>query len=436
MASITPFLTAGRGYVRLELDFTTPASNSLEAKVWRLVNGNTPVLIRDGAPALMSHSKAVIYDTEMPFDVPLSYRAFMPLNLDGGFESNIDGWDLTHNTENASGGAWATVTRSTDYYVPGTGSASIKAVPVGTITGAVLVSEEVAVTAGTSLTAIGNMMVNKAYSPGIGLHIRWYTAAHAFISTSGSADDLWPSPGEWGSYSITATAPATTAFARIGMVVAGTPDSTMAFYADEMYASLATSTVESSQVTFESGDNTGWWTDPLHPATMIKLQIDLRAAACSSSGVAFLGTGDRSRPADSSILEIPDAERGAAIFATRKAIRSSVTVAALSALDQDRIAALHATGAPVLLQLPARYLEAPRYGLYGDTSDGRIAGDMRIPIRAFQASYADAGPPVGPAEGVLGARYVDLDLFGTFAAATAASRTWIDALQGELSTLT
>jgi hypothetical protein len=48
----------------------------------------------------------------------------------------------------------------------------------------------------------------------------------------------------------------------------------------------------------------------------------------------------------------------------------------------------------------------------------------------------DVGPPVGPAEGVLGARYQDLDTFTTFAQATAASRTWIDALQGELSTLT
>lgn len=435
MASITPFLIAGRGYVRLELDFTTPASNSLEAKVWRLVNG-TLTLIRDGAPALMSHSKAVIYDTEMPLDTPLTYRAFMPLNLDGGFESNIDGWDLTHNTENASGGGWSTATRSTDYYVPGTGSASIKAVPVGTVTGLILVSEEVAVAAGTSMMATGNIMVNKAYSAGVGIHIRWYTAAHAFISTSGSADDLWPSPGEWGSYSITATAPATTAFARVGIVVAGTPDSTMAFYGDEMYASVAGSTVDSTQVIFESGDNTGWWTDPLHPATMIRLMIDLRAAACASTGMAFLGTGDRQRPADSSVLEIPDAERGAPIYATRKAIRSSVTVAALSAADGDRLAALHASGAPVLLQLPAKYLEASRYGLYADTNDGRIAGDMRVPIRAFQASYVDVGPPVGPAEGVLGARYVDLDLFGTFAAATAASKTWIDALQGELSTLT
>jgi hypothetical protein len=435
VASITPFLTAGRGYVRLELDFTTPASNSLEAKVWRLINGvATP--IRDGAPALLSHSKAVLYDTEMPLDTPLNYRAFMPLNLDGGFEANVDGWDLTHNTENASGGGWSTVTRSTDYYVPGTGVASIKAMPVGTVTGLILVSEEVAVAAGTSLTAVGNMMVNKAYSAGIGLHIRWYTAAHGFVSTSGSADDLWPSPGEWGTYSITATAPATTAFARIGMVVAGTPDATMAFYADEMYASVAGSTVESTQVTFESGDTTGWWTDPLHPATMIRLWTDLRASSCGGSGVVFLNTGDRQRPADSSVLEVPDAERGAPIFATRKAVRSAVTVGALSVADADRISALHATGAPVLLQLPARYLETPRYGLYGDTADGRIATDMRVPIRALQASYVEVGPPIGPAEGVLGARYVDLDLFGTFAAATAASKTWIDALQGELSTLT
>lgn len=435
MATITPFLTPGRGYIRLELDFTTPASNSLEAKVWRLVNGAlTP--LRDGFPCALSHSKAVIYDTEMPLDTPLSYRAFMPLNRDGGFEYNVDGWDLAHNTENAAGAQWSTITRSTDYYVPGTGAASLKAVPAGGVTTLILVSEEFAVTAGTTVNVTGNAMVSKAYASGIGLHIRWYTAAHAFNGTSGSADDLWPSPGEWGSYAVSGTAPASTAFARVGLVIAGIPDATMAFYLDEIYASTSASTVDSSQVTFESGDNTGWWTDPLHPATMVKLQLDLRAAACGSSGVAFLGTGDRSRPADASVLEVPDAERGTSIFATRKAIRSSASVAALSAADQDRVTALHASGAPLLLQLPARYLEPPRYGLYEDTNDGRIASDMRVPIRVYQASYVDVGPPVGAAEGVLGTRYADLDVFSTFAAATAATRTWVDALQGELSSAT
>jgi hypothetical protein len=90
----------------------------------------------------------------------------------------------------------------------------------------------------------------------------------------------------------------------------------------------------------------------------------------------------------------------------------------------------------VLLQLPAAYLEADRYGLYAELNAGRVTADMRVPIQVHQSSYVDVGAPAGPAEGVLGARYQDLDLFATFAAATAASRTWIDALQGELSTLT
>jgi hypothetical protein len=435
VSSLTAFLTPGRGYVRLELDYTTPAGNSLEAKVWRVVNGAlTP--IRDGWPASLSHAKAVIYDTEMPLDTPMTYRAFMPLNLDGGFESNVDGWDLAHNTENAASGGWASITRSTDYYVPGTGVASIKGVPVGGVASMIMVSEEVPIVAGVALTVSGNIMVNLPYSSGVGLVIRWYTAAHAFISATGTADDLWPVPGEWGSYTLSGTAPATTAFARVGLIVGGSPGATMNFFLDEIYASVAASTVDSAQTLFESSDNTGWWTDPLHPATMLKLQIDLRAAACASTGVAFLGTGDRSRPADSSVLEIPDAERGSSIYARRKAVRSSVSVVALSAADQDRMTALHASGAPVLLQLPARYLEAPVYGLYADTNDGRIASDMRLPYRVLTATYVDVGPPVGPADGVLGTRYQDLDSFSTFAAATAAARTWIDALQGELSTAT
>jgi hypothetical protein len=434
LSSLTAFQTPGRGYVRLELDFTTPAANSIDAKVWRNVGGVlTP--LRDGWPALLSNDKAVIYDTEMPMDTPVSYRAFSPLNLDGGFESSVDGWDLTHNTENASGGQWSSITHSTDFFVPATGVASLKGVPSGTVTTLILVSEEFPVVAGNVVTATGNIMVNKNYSGGIGIHIRWYTAAHAFNGTSGAGDDLWPSPGEWGSYSQTGTAPASTAFARIGLIINGTPDPTMAFYADEMYASVATSTVDSAVLTFLSG-GLGWWKDPLHPATMVQLQIDLRASSCGASGVVYLGHGDRARTADASILEIPDAERGASIFARRKSIRSAVSTVALSQADADDLVALHASGAPLLLQLPAKYLEADTYGLHSETGDGRLYGDRTVAIRVFQSSYQDVGPPVGPAEGVLGARYQDLNLFTTFAQATAASRTWIDALQGELSTLT
>jgi len=433
VSSVNTFQTPGRGYIRLELDFTTPAGNALDAKVWRNVGGVlTP--IRDGWPALLSNDKAVIYDTEFPLDTEFSYRAFSALNVDGGFEASVDAWDLVHNSENASGGMWSSITRSTDFFAPGTGVASLKAVPVGNVATLILVSEEFPVVAGNVVTATANVMVNKFFSGGIGMHVRWYTAAHAFISTSGTADDLWPSPGEWAVETQVGTAPATTAFARVGLVINGTPDSTMAFYLDEMYASRPSSTADSSATTYLSG-GTGWWKDPLHPATMIPLQID-RRALCSGQGVVWLGNGDRQRSADASVLEIPDAERGSAIFARRKAIRSAVSVVALSQADTLSVVALHASGAPLLLQVPAKYLEPDTYGLHGDTGSGRIAGDAKVPIRVHQSSYQDVGPPVGPAEGVLGARYQDLDLFTTFAQATAATKTWIDALQGELSTLT
>jgi hypothetical protein len=434
LSSLSAFQTPGRGYIRLELDFTAPAGNALDAKVWRNVGGVlTP--IRDGWPCRLSHDKAVIYDTEFPMDQPFSYRAFSALNIDGGFEASIDNWDLTHNTENAIGSWWSTVTRSTDFYVPGTGAASIKAVPIGTAVGPILVSEEFPVAVGNVVTASGNIMVNNFYSGGVGIHIRWYTSGHALVSTSGNPDDLWPSPGEWGSYSVTATAPATTAFARIGITIGGTPDSTLAFYGDEMYASVATSTVDSAALTFLSG-GIGWWKDPLHPATMVPLLIDRQAALCSASGLVYIGHGDRQRTADASVLEIPDAERGAAVFARRKSTRSSVSTLALSDADNARLVALHASGGPLLLQLPANYLEPDTYGLHGDTGDGRVANDRRVPLRVYSSTYQDVGAPVGPAEGVLGARYQDLNLFTTFAQATAASKTWVDALQGELSTLT
>jgi hypothetical protein len=42
-------------------------------------------------------------------------------------------------------------------------------------------------------------------------------------------------------------------------------------------------------------------------------------------------------------------------------------------------------------------------------------------------------PPVGTPEGTLRTRYVDLTKYATFAAATSAGATWLDAVRGNLA---
>jgi hypothetical protein len=430
MGSITPTVVPAIGAVRLDIDWSD-FPNAPAAWVYRVVNG-VATLIRDGGLALLSHSKAVVYDYEAPLDTTVSYRTMVALNRNGSFESNVEEWISGAGNVVSNG----TVSQSTDYYAPGTGNASLKLTPVGgTGPQYVAASEEFPATVGTTYTATARLMVPAAWSGGIGVAINWYTSGSVFISTTGTAADLWPGAGTWGSYSVSGAAPATTAKARVVVLFAGSPPSTGVLYADEVYATTALSTVDSAAVVLQSSGQ-GWWKDVLHPWASVPLSIDLsEVRQCSSpSTCVWLGEGDRSRPADATLQEIPDRTTGIGIFATRKSSRGADRIATATLADRDRIEAVHASGAPLLLQVPAKYGVAQRYGLYDDLDFGRLGADMTLTWRVFSTNFTRVQAPYGPAEGVLGARYADETKYGTYAQASAASATWQQLLQGSLKT--
>ena len=437
MGSITATQTAGRGYVRLDIDWTSHP-NAQTCKVWRVVNGVlTP--LRDGYPCELSGSKAVIYDTEMPMDTLYSYRTAIAVNFNGSFESIIGVPDWQIQSTNI----FDAPQRTTDFYVPGTGNASLGGMPNPSLAGDVqLLSEKFPATAGVTYRVNGWGMINRTWNDGVGLVIAFYNGSNVFISQVLDVTDLWPNPGEWRNYEITATAPALTATAQIGFVVhqiATPPGVTgMTMYTDEIYATVDNvTTVDSATLTFASAGG-GWWTDPLHPATMVRLICDLqeRSICRAEDLIMFMGLGDKTRPADASLLEVPDAERGVGIFAARKAVRDAIQVLTMNPTAADRVRALHASGAPVLLQLPAKYSEIPRYRLYADKASGRIATDQTVGVRIHGLQGTDSGAPVGRAEGVLGSRYLDETKYVTYSAAGAASATWTDWAQGKLSSAT
>lgn len=425
MGSITPFATPSRGHVRLEIDWTSQAQSTM-AFVYRVVNGAlTP--LRDANPVLLSHGKAVVYDTEAPLDTPLHYRTVCPLDANGTFEFNVEQWINSVTTGTAS--------QSLDYYAPGTSSnASLKLLPNQVASSSYAASESIPATVGTSYTLTADMMVGAPWSGGIGLLLFWYTSLDVFISSSGSLDDQWPVPGQWSSYSVTATAPATTAKVRALVAgIFGNASPSVPVYVDNAYLTTATSTVDSVDLVLNS-EGMGWWKDPLHPAANVRLAVDLtNPCQPAPGGVAYLGTGDRNRTADAAVLPVPDTAKGIGIWAKRKSWSSSMRVATRSYADADRVDALHDSGAPLMLQLPAQYGEPDQYQQHGDVASGRLAADQRKQWKVTASNYNVVSTPVGPAEGVLGTRYVDLTKYSTYAAANAAGVTWFDALQGELA---
>jgi hypothetical protein len=424
MGTVTPTVVPGEGYVRVEVNWADFTHNR-RAWIYRTVGG-VDTKLRDGDYTWLSNGIAVAYDHEAPLDTPLTYKSAIPLNYNGDFEAGVLEWLDTTNS-----GTIGTVTQSYDYWVAGTGAASLKLVPDGVNTAAKAVSEFMPATVGTSYTLNARMMLSAAWSGGIRVQIQWYNGT-SLVSTSQGVDDFTPFPGEWGTYTVTATAPATTTQMRVAVVATGTPPTSLALYADEVYATTAAATVTSATVVVPS-DSSGWWTDPLHPATKVRLLIDLKQLlACGApAGVAYLGVGpDRNRPADGAVMEVEGAPYPVATWGVRKAPKSTMRVATPTLADLAAVNALHASGAPLLLSMNAAYGEAQQYQLFGDLSEGRVNGDQREAWRIVYGDFSETLAPVGPPEGTLRTRYVDITKYATFAAATSAGATWLDVLRG------
>lgn len=426
MGTIASTAQQEKGRVRLDIDWTSHPSP--RCAVFRVTNGgNTSVLVREGNPCVLSNSKATIYDVEGPLDTATYYRTTVQLNDNADMEASVEEW-----TGNLVGG---TAAQSTDYFFAG--SASLQFVPDGVTASPQVNSEMFAVTVGVNYTASGWLLAAQTWAGGVGIVIKWYTAGLAFLSTSGTAANLWPTVGQWEQYTLTAAAPATAAFARIGLLFAGTPSPDNVFYLDEAYATTPLGTIDTSAtpVTLSSSQG-GWWKNPLQPATMLRIQEALAFMCSGATGLALVAVTRPTRPADAVILDVPNQSVGVGSFATRKAASRTAQMMSGSFADADAVRDLHATGAPLLIQLPAKYGVPEHYALCGDLPALALGPDMTRQFQVFQVDMKHTQNPPGPSEGVLGVRYIDLRVKGaklTYAAATSAGYTWLDALKGNIS---
>lgn len=284
----------------------------------------------------------------------------------------------------------------------------------------------------TPYTLSGYLLLPGYWSGGVGVQLQWYSGT-TLLGTSGALSDTSPFPGVWNPYSLSAVSVAGSDGVRAVWGIQGTPATTNVILADELYLTLPSTTVTSGPVVVPSG-GAGWWTDPLHPATKVRLQVDLYILPQGSAGVAYLGVGEETFPADSVALEVNDAVLPIGTFQRRKGGRQAMQVGTATLTDLAQVKALHASGAPLFLQVNQRYGEADSYQLHGDLQVGRVNGDQRAEIRLVGSQFVKVAAPVGPAEGTYRTRYVDLNRYTTFAAATTAGVTWLDALRGNLAT--
>lgn len=407
MGTVTPVVVPGEGYVRVEVDWT---SHPHTHKCWayRIVGG-VRTMLRDGNAIPLSGGIAVLFDHEMPYDVPIAYRSVIALNANGDFEDGVSEWLDTTNS-----GTIGAVTQSKAYYVPGEGVASAQLVPSGLTATVQAVSEFIPATAGVSYTVTGRVMLSDYWTGGVGVRLAFYNGV-SLLSTVGAYNDVVPAPGEFGTYGFAATAPATTTQMRVMFGAQGTPPSTLRLYGDEVYVTTSGTQVTAADVVVPS-DGAGWWLDPLHPATKIKLRMDLQIAGCvPSSAVGLLSLSAEVFPADEEDLPVNNATLSIGAWQVRKGGQQTLQVVTVTMTDLAQLKALYSSGAPLLLQFPAAYGEAPAYGLHGELEINRLTADLRRPWRVGRSSFVKVIPPVGPPEGTWRTRYMDFTLLSTFA---------------------
>jgi hypothetical protein len=172
--------------------------------------------------------------------------AFQQINTNATFESGITPW-VTGN-----GG---TIAQSST--IAHTGSFSLRLTPNGSTANPFAASENDAVTPGQFCQA--NIWVNcpVGWATGASANIDWYTSGSVFISTTTGVVTALTST--WTNLVTNGQAPATAAFGRVSLFMAGTPGATVLTYLDDAYLYAAPG------LGFPLGFNTGFGSAALNP---------------------------------------------------------------------------------------------------------------------------------------------------------------------------
>jgi hypothetical protein len=117
----------------------------------------------------------------------------------------------------------------------------------------------------------------------------------------------------------------------------------------------------------------------------------------------------------------------------RQSRASTLTLVSRTLADRDRLIAMLAGGYPLLWQVPSEYGIPDAYLAVQNYQVVRVHPDVRFPIRVVPLPFVVERSPGGPMGGVPGARWADTcNRYATWGAATAASVTWTQAMQGAL----
>lgn len=158
---------------------------------------------------------------------------------------------------------------------------------------------------------------------------------------------------------------------------------------------------------------------------------------------AWVGFGDKTRPADSEVFHVLGRETPTAVYASRKDL---VTSCRFLSRTLDAIIGVHElfiAGSPLLIQTPDVYGMVPydypqqlseKYWLPADLEEQYLSIDQRKPWRLWDVPLTAVTNPVGTPQGTDTGNWCALEeSYFTYADMTASGYTWAQAMSGEAS---
>lgn len=175
--------------------------------------------------------------------------------------------------------------------------------------------------------------------------------------------------------------------------------------------------------------------DPVRPCNDVKVCECADVITCGATGgVFFAGMTADAYSSNSGSFVPTNAKNPIPISRTRRGPSGEIDVVATSFAARDQLLNLFAPGSVLLWRGPANYGTGDRYLDFGDIASSPQLADLTSQPRLISLPNQQVGAPVGPTQGVCGARVKDLcDVYLTWDAMVAAGLTWADLLRGGAS---
>jgi len=177
-----------------------------------------------------------------------------------------------------------------------------------------------------------------------------------------------------------------------------------------------------------------WLKSPIFPCSDVSLGLCDPAMDfdCEQdSRVTYVGMAEDTRSANTVLSEPANRVYPIPASRDRRAPTSELRVLAHDCDARDAVVLANQPGTPLLFQAPADYCIPDRYISVGPLTEARFSVDQRDDFRLMLLPYAVVQRPEGPANGICGARIIDLcDIYTSWQAMVLGGLTYYDLLLG------